>query len=162
MYACNDYFPSLHFIVHWTGTFLVKVILSWIYWWYMTGIYSVYTWYIPRLSLFWFWVSKCTETKYKTITTTLHQHAHINANAGDTSWTLTKHDLLSRYIWQVDTRYTFVISGQQPASWPSWSLQRAGTFQTWSSCVPPSVFATESPPIRGWGLPKFHSQEFIS
>jgi hypothetical protein len=28
IYACNDYFPSKHFIVHWTGTFLVKVILS--------------------------------------------------------------------------------------------------------------------------------------
>ena len=26
----------------------------------------------------------------------------------------------------------------------------------------PSVFATESPPIRGWGLPKFHSQVLIS
>ena len=25
-----------------------------------------------------------------------------------------------------------------------------------------SVFATESPPIRGWGLPKFHSQLLIS
>ena len=25
-----------------------------------------------------------------------------------------------------------------------------------------SVFATESPPIRGWGLPKFHSQVLIS
>jgi hypothetical protein len=54
MYACNDYFPSIQFIVHWTGTFLVKVILSSIYQWYMTGIYLVYTWYIPRLFLFWF------------------------------------------------------------------------------------------------------------
>ncbi len=25
-----------------------------------------------------------------------------------------------------------------------------------------SVFATESPAIQGWGLPKFHSQVFIS
>jgi hypothetical protein len=25
-----------------------------------------------------------------------------------------------------------------------------------------SVLATESPPIRGWGLPKFHSQVLIS
>ncbi len=25
-----------------------------------------------------------------------------------------------------------------------------------------SVCATESPPIRGWGLPKFHSQVLIS
>ncbi len=28
IYACNDYFQCIHFIVHWTGTFLVKVILS--------------------------------------------------------------------------------------------------------------------------------------
>ncbi len=33
------------------------------------------------------------------------------------------------------TRYMFVISGQLHASWPSWFLQRAGTFQTWSVCV---------------------------
>ncbi len=137
MYAFNDYFPSTHFIVHWTGTFLVKVILSWTYQWYMTGIYSVYTWYIPRFYLFWFWVSKCIEIKYKTITTTQHQHVHINANAGDTSCTLEKHDLLSWYIWQVDTRYMFVISGPQHASWPFWFLQRAGPFQTWTVCVPP-------------------------
>ncbi len=26
----------------------------------------------------------------------------------------------------------------------------------------PSIFATESPPIRGWGLPKFHSHVLIS
>jgi hypothetical protein len=25
-----------------------------------------------------------------------------------------------------------------------------------------SAFATESPPIQGWGLPKFHSQVLIS
>jgi hypothetical protein len=54
MYACNDYFPSIQFIVHWTGTFLVKVILSSINQWYMTGIYLVYTWYIPHLFSFWF------------------------------------------------------------------------------------------------------------
>ncbi len=70
MYACDDYFPSIQFIVHWTGTFLVKVTLGWIYKWYMTGIYLVYTWYIPRLFLISFWVSKCIEIRYKTITTT--------------------------------------------------------------------------------------------
>ena len=26
----------------------------------------------------------------------------------------------------------------------------------------PAIFATESPPIRGWGLPKFHSHVLIS
>ncbi len=26
----------------------------------------------------------------------------------------------------------------------------------------PSIFVTESPPIRGWGLPKFHSHVLIS
>jgi hypothetical protein len=166
MYASNDYFPSIHFIVHWTGTFLVNVILSWIYQWYsMTGIYLVCTWYIPRLSLFWSWVSKCIEIKYKTITTTLHQHGNINANAGNTSWTLIKHDLLSCYTWQVDRYQVYVCHIRV------WSIARFLAFLVSAArrdvsdlvCLrTPSVFATESPPIRGWGLPKFHSQELIS
>ncbi len=60
-----------------------------------------------------------------------------NAKVGDTTWTLEKHVLLSGYIWQVNTRSMFVISGhwQLNASGPFWFLQRAGTFQTWTVYV---------------------------
>ena len=110
------------------GPFLVKDILSPIYQWYMTGIYLVYTWYIPRLFSFWFWVSKCIEIKYKTICYYHHnlapactykcqcgRHVMYPQKAGFTGL------VHMTGIYQVYVCHIWSTS----ASWPSCFLQRA-------------------------------------
>jgi hypothetical protein len=54
------------------------------------------------------------------------------------------------HIWSTARFRAFLVS----------AARRDDSDLDWLRTV--SVFATESLPIRGWGLPKFHSQELIS
>jgi hypothetical protein len=54
------------------------------------------------------------------------------------------------HIWSTARFLAFLVSAAR------WDVSDLDCLRT------PSVSATESPPIRGWGLPKFHSQMLIS
>jgi hypothetical protein len=71
--------------------------------------------------------------------------------------------MYDRYMTGLYLSYHFswTLPRRLHASWPAGSSKRAGMFQTWNACRS-FRFWTESPPTRGWGLPKFHSQVLIS
>ncbi len=129
----------------------------------MTIICHYYTWYISRL-----W---CFSLKFS-IRCVFHQKKQWNCHhnlepactdvpggAGSVTQSLQTHVLLSTYIWQVYTRYMYVISIQLDSccklSGLPGLISAQGRFRLDFLRIL-SVLATESPPIRGWGRQKFH------
>ncbi len=123
---------------------------------YMHGIYVTYT----SFAILWF----CKVSKEQSILDGLEIHVRCMDFQDNYLITLKRHDLLSDRIYQGYTRYipciyqTYTIrrSLASPLSCPS----ALGSLRPRLLIF--SVLATERPPTRGWGRPKFHSQVLIS
>ena len=134
----------------------------------MTVIYHSYEWYIP--GLLWFY-TRCVFTANATMK--LPQQVRfciytcIPRRGGITQF-LRMHALVSIDIWKVYEWYMNVISLQVDSSSSAARFLACRVFQARRDVSDlerlriSSVLTTESPPTRGWGLPKFHIHVLIS
>ena len=105
---------------------------------------------------------------HETATASQILHMHMQPWAGGITQFLRMHALMTIDISQVYERYMNVISFQVDSSSSAARFQACRVFQARRDVSDlerlriSSVLTTESPPTRGWGLPKFHSQVLIS
>ena len=122
----------------------------------------VYAIHIPGLVIFKF----CPLSKKQSMLDELEIHVRSMEFQDNYSIALKRHDLLSDRIYKVYFRYipciyhayTMRRSLASPLSCPSALGPEASDRDFHQSF---SVLATERPPIRGWGRPKFHNQVLI-
>jgi hypothetical protein len=107
-------------------------------------------------------------------TASLNQYVLMHYKARDITQTLEKHVLLRSHVWQVYVKYMHGIylqslleslldfSPSAPRFREFLVFQARRAASDLDILRIRSVLATERPPTRGWGLPKFHSQALIS
>ena len=132
-----------------------------VYAWNIPSICMVYAIHIPGLVIFKF----CQLSKKQSMLDELEIHVRSMVFQDNYSIALKRHDLLSDMIYNVYSRYlpciyyayTMRRSLANPLSCPSalGSLRLGLPSELLS-------LATEKPPTRGWGRPKFHNQVLIS
>ena len=155
---------SIHGISFLKSYMVLKIFM--VYDRYILWLLLVYTKIMLSFNSLWLYHKR----NHETATTNQIQHAQMHYEAGDSTWSppneskafFTEHSYMTG-ICQVYACHIFQLDASESAS--AARLFRACRVSQARRDVSDldflrilSVLATESPPTRGWGLPKFHNQ----